>query len=57
MQLPIIKHRNLWFLLSGIMVAASIFILFASPPKFGIDFTGGSLMELEFQIARPGRGE
>ncbi|MEK7607015.1 MAG: protein translocase subunit SecF [Patescibacteria group bacterium] len=57
MQLPIIKYRNLWFLLSGVLVAASITILLFSPPKFGIDFTGGSLMELEFQNARPAPAE
>ncbi len=53
MQLPIIKHRNVWFLFSGALIAASFAILAIFPPKFGIDFTGGSLMEVEFTAERP----
>lgn len=53
MQLPIIKYRNVWFLLSGALIAASVAILVMFPPKFGIDFTGGSLMEVEFAGERP----
>lgn len=53
MTLPIIKLRNLWFTLSGLLVAGSIVVLVAFPPKFGIDFTGGSLMEVEFTGSRP----
>lgn len=48
MKLPIIKNRNVWFTVSGLLIVASIAVLFIFPLKFGIDFTGGSLMELEF---------
>ncbi|MEK9152294.1 MAG: protein translocase subunit SecF [Patescibacteria group bacterium] len=53
MKLPIIKHRNAWFLFSGLLVAASIIALIVFPLKLGIDFTGGSLMEVSFAGARP----
>lgn len=53
MQLPIIKHRNVWFLFSSVLIVASFVVLLTSPLKFGIDFTGGSLMELEFKGERP----
>jgi preprotein translocase subunit SecF len=48
MKLPIIKNRNVWFTVSGALIIASFAVLFFVPLKFGIDFTGGSLMELEF---------
>ncbi|MBI4458410.1 protein translocase subunit SecF [Candidatus Uhrbacteria bacterium] len=53
MKLPIIKHRNAWFLFSGLLVAASIIALVVYPLKLGIDFTGGSLLEVEFSAERP----
>lgn len=53
MTLPIIKLRHVWFAVSGALVAASVAVLFAFPLKFGIDFTGGSLMEVEFKADRP----
>lgn len=48
MYLPIVKHRNVWFTVSGILVIACVVALLKFPLKFGIDFTGGSLMEVSF---------
>lgn len=48
MRLPIIKNRNMWFTFSGLLIIGSIVSLLVYPPKLGIDFTGGSLMEVEF---------
>ena len=48
MKLHVIKNRNYWFLLSGFLVLASLILLIYPGLKFGIDFTGGSLMEIEF---------
>jgi len=45
---PIIKHRKIWFLLSGLLGLASVAALVIFPLRLGIDFTGGSLMELKF---------
>lgn len=56
MTLPIIKLRNVWFAVSSALVVASVAILFAFPLRFGIDFKGGSLMELSF-AQRPAAAE
>lgn len=48
MTYPIIKYRNIWFVLSGIIVVASVAALLIYPLRLGIDFTGGSLMEVTF---------
>src|SRR5688572_33342753 len=53
MKFPIIKYRNVWFAISGALVVASIIILLNFPLRFGIDFRGGSLMEVEFSGERP----
>ncbi len=49
----IIKYRKLFFLISALLVAASIVVLAVWGLNWGIDFTGGSLMELEFKQNRP----
>lgn len=49
MTFPIIKYRNIWFVFSGILVAASVAVLLMYPLRLGIDFTGGSLMEVTFE--------
>jgi preprotein translocase subunit SecF len=56
MKLPIIKHRNIWFTLSSGLVIASIAALAVFGLRLGIDFTGGSLMELSFD-QRPAANE
>jgi preprotein translocase subunit SecF len=48
MTLRIIKYRNVWFALSIILVICSVASLALFKLRFGIDFTGGSLMELQF---------
>jgi preprotein translocase subunit SecF len=49
----IIKYRVLWFVVSGILIAASISSLFIWGLKFGIDFTGGSIQEISWNVSRP----
>jgi preprotein translocase subunit SecF len=53
----IIKYRKLFFLVSALLVAASIVVLAVWGLNLGIDFTGGSLMELEFKQNRPSNQE
>ncbi len=53
----IIKYRKLFFLISALLVAASIVVLAVWGLNWGIDFTGGSLMELEFKQNRPSNQE
>jgi len=53
----IVQHRKIAYIFSGIMVAASISALFLWGLNFGIDFKGGSLMELEFGGHQPSAQE
>lgn len=48
----IIKYRKIYYALSVTMIAASIFALASWGLKLGIDFTGGSLMEVEYKTER-----
>lgn len=53
----IIRHRSLFFWITGIILAAAIgAILFYGLPR-GIDFTGGSLMQVRYQNGRPAFSE
>lgn len=52
-MLPIIKKRKIWFIFSGTLVFISIIAFIFWGLNFGIDFTGGSLLEVEFFIDRP----
>ncbi|MBI4101567.1 MAG: protein translocase subunit SecF [Candidatus Nealsonbacteria bacterium] len=47
------RYRKIYFFLSLILVLTSFFILFKFGLKFGIDFTGGSIWELEYSADRP----
>ncbi len=48
-----IKYRKIFFFLSGITIIASIYILAVFGLNQGIDFTGGSILELEYENERP----
>ncbi|MBU1165025.1 protein translocase subunit SecF [Patescibacteria group bacterium] len=47
-MIKIIEKRKTWFIISGIMVLVSILVLILWGLNFGIDFTGGSLLEVSF---------
>lgn len=49
----IVKHRRLWLTISGILVAVSIVFLAMWGLRFGLDFTGGSLLEVQFAGGNP----
>ena len=53
----IIQNRKYWFSLSGILVVLSIVFILIWGLKLGIDFTGGSLLEIEFSNTRPSNEE
>ncbi len=42
----IATHRKIFFALSALLSLAAIVILFVSPPHLGIDFSGGTLLEI-----------
>ena len=46
-----LKYRSIAFVLSALLLAVSIYALATNGLKFGIDFTGGTLVELEYKEA------
>ena len=57
MSFSFIKYSKLYYIFSGILIAASIASLVMFGLKFGIEFTGGSNMEVEFSAQRPNNEE
>lgn len=53
----IVHRRKIAYIFSGTLVAVSIIALILWGLNFGIDFTGGSLMELRFDKLRPANQE
>jgi preprotein translocase subunit SecF len=51
--MSIIPHKKIWFTVSGLLIVLSIIALSVWGLNFGIDFTGGSSLEVEFQGDRP----
>jgi len=49
----IIQKRKIWFSLSGALIVSSILSLIFWGLNLGIDFTGGSALELKFSQTRP----
>lgn len=49
----IVKHRNIFYALSAILIVASLAALFVWGLKFGLDFKGGSLLEVEYTAGTP----
>lgn len=47
------KYRKIYFIFSGILILASVLALLIFGLKLGIDFTGGSILEIEYQEERP----
>ena len=53
MNISFTKFSKIYYIFSGLLIVAAIISLFVFGLKFGIEFTGGSLMELEFSNERP----
>lgn len=53
----IVSYRKIYFIFSGTLAAVSIVSLFLWKLNPGIDFTGGSLMEIEYKNQRPSNTE
>lgn len=53
MNIPFIKYSKVWLSLSLTITIISLVLLFIWGLKPGIDFTGGSLLEIEFSKDRP----
>ncbi|MSU60313.1 MAG: protein translocase subunit SecF [Candidatus Staskawiczbacteria bacterium] len=53
MNFPFIKFSKFYYIFSAILIVASVVSLVVFGLHFGIEFTGGSNMELEFSQTRP----
>ncbi|MDD5318832.1 MAG: protein translocase subunit SecF [Candidatus Pacebacteria bacterium] len=49
----VVKYRKIFYTLSAILVAFSFFAVFFWGLNFGIDFKGGSIIEVNYTTARP----
>jgi preprotein translocase subunit SecF len=47
MKMAIVENRKYWFILSSLLVLGSVLVVGTLGLKFGIDFTGGSLLEVQ----------
>lgn len=53
MSINFVKHRKIYFIFSGILVIGSLVCLFIFGLKPSIDFTGGSILEIQYPEERP----
>lgn len=49
----ILKLRRVWYTLSGLLVTASLLAMIIYGFNFGIDFTGGTLLQVRYTAERP----
>lgn len=52
-MIKIIANRKIWFTFSSLTIIASIFFLIVFGLKLGLDFTGGTLLEVKFEAQLP----
>lgn len=53
----IIKYKKIFVLISAVLVSLSVFSMIYFGLNFGIDFKGGSLLEVEYANGRPTQSE
>ncbi|PIR58365.1 MAG: protein translocase subunit SecF, partial [Parcubacteria group bacterium CG10_big_fil_rev_8_21_14_0_10_35_15] len=49
MDIPFLKYTKIYYIFSGILVMVSIASLLVFGLKFSIDFSGGSILEIDFE--------
>lgn len=49
----IVRNRKIFFGISIVLIIASVFCWFYLKPAFGVDFTGGSILEVSYEDERP----
>jgi len=57
MYIPFIKHRKIFYSISGVLVILALLSIFLFGLKLGIDFTGGSSLEIAYQSTPPSSQE
>src|SRR3989344_2982419 len=53
----VVKYRKVWFALSGLLLAVSLYAIFAYGFNLSIDFKGGTITEVKYTQARPVQSE
>ena len=53
MNFPFTKYSKFYYAISGVLIIGAIASLIVFGLKFGIEFTGGSTMEVDFTNQRP----
>ena len=48
MRFNIVAHKKWWFTLSSILVIFSVISIFINGFNFGIDYTGGTILDMQF---------
>ncbi|OGD32365.1 protein-export membrane protein SecF [Candidatus Azambacteria bacterium RIFCSPHIGHO2_02_FULL_52_12] len=56
-MVQIVKYRNIYYAISGTLIALSVFAFLFWGLKLGIDFKGGSLLFGEFSISAPANND
>lgn len=56
-MMQIINKRKYFYVLSGILTVAGIVAIFIWGLRFGIDFTGGTQMNVKFENGAPNKGQ
>jgi preprotein translocase subunit SecF len=49
MNIPFLKYTKVYYILSGALILASLASLFIFGLQFSIDFSGGSILEVDFE--------
>ncbi|PJE69474.1 MAG: protein translocase subunit SecF [Candidatus Staskawiczbacteria bacterium CG10_big_fil_rev_8_21_14_0_10_38_10] len=49
MQIPFLKYKRIYYIFSGLLTIGSVIVVLTFGLKFGIDFTGGSVLEVVFE--------
>lgn len=52
-NLKVVKNRKIWLSISAVLMSVSLVFIFLWGFNFGIDFTGGSLLEVKFKGEAP----
>lgn len=57
MNIPFLKYRKTYFIFSAVLILASFVCLVIFGLNLGIDFTGGSILEIEYKDSRLSNSE
>lgn len=57
MQVRYLQYKRIYFIFSGILILASVYALLFYGLNLGIDFTGGSILEVSYDGPRPSVAE